>query len=28
LREEGERLEFFNDELVGGSISMTSLKIY
>jgi 4,5-DOPA dioxygenase extradiol len=28
LREEGERLEFFNDELVGGSLSMTSLKIY
>jgi 4,5-DOPA dioxygenase extradiol len=28
LRQKGEKVEFFNDKLLAGSLSMTSLKIY
>ena len=27
IMEEGEKIQFFNDELVGGSLSMTSFKV-
>jgi 4,5-DOPA dioxygenase extradiol len=28
LHQKGEKIEFFNDKLLAGSLSMTSLKIY